>query len=325
MAESHNHHFVPQGYLRHFGSGVGRKAKVAVFDLLTGKRFESLTRNVASRRDFNRIEAEGHHPNALEEAYSQFEGEAVPALERIVRDRGFKGNDRELVLNLMALLGIRHPARRDNFDEFLQRIYKATMHQMVRDEATWKSISSKATEAGYVKEDGAVPFEKMKAFIKGGEYDIITHQNEFIRLELETFETLLRCLGDRKWHLYIARDGEPDFITSDHPICLGSTIPRSGPYGLGFGLKHTYVAFPLTRRAALWGTFEIENACAEVSIAAIAELNRRVISHSQRQVYAKDDQFFYRVNGDIIGGERLITDKRFSKAPEEAKSGRVRS
>lgn len=205
MAESHNHHYVPQGYLRHFASGVGSKAKLTVFDLLTKKQFVSPTRNVASRRDFNRIEADGQYPNALEDAYAQFEGEALPALPRIVRDRAFTGNDRELVLNLIALLAIRHPARRDNFGGFLQQVYKATMHQMVRDEATWNAISSKAADAGYLPKDNGVPFSKIREFIVKGEYDVVTHQNEFIRIELETFETILRCLAERKWHLCAGR------------------------------------------------------------------------------------------------------------------------
>lgn len=315
MAEAHNHHFVPQGYLRHFANGVGRKAKVNAFDLTQAKRFETLVRNVASQRDFNRIDAEGQHPNALEDAYAEFEAEAAPAIARIVSDKKFAGRDRDLVLNLMALLGVRHPKRRKTLGNFFERVYKSVLQITVRDEATWRSMSTKAAASGYIQSDAVENFEVIRDFINSDEFGVVTHQNEFIKLEIESFETMLRCLADRKWHLYLSDDGESDFVTSDNPLCLGSTIPRKGPYGLGFGLPHTFVAFPLTRRAGLWGTFENEEGCHTMGTVPIAEFNTQVIRRCDRQVYARDDAFFYLLDGALVGGERLISDVRLAKRP----------
>jgi hypothetical protein len=110
LSEAHNHHFVPQGYLRRFADGIGRKARINVCDKVEKKCFSTLVRNIAAIRDFNRIDVEGHHPNALEDAYAEFEGPASEALVRIEKSGSFShGEDRDLVLNLVALLAARNP------------------------------------------------------------------------------------------------------------------------------------------------------------------------------------------------------------------------
>ena len=52
-----------------------------MIDFSTRKNFETTPRNVGGIRDFNRIEIEGYEPDALENAWSEFEGSAATAIK----------------------------------------------------------------------------------------------------------------------------------------------------------------------------------------------------------------------------------------------------
>jgi hypothetical protein len=121
LAEAHNHEFVPQAYLRAFAEGTGRQARIWAFDRVDRKAFHTLVRNVASQRDFNRIEADGVDPNALEQAFGQFEGSAAAALQRIQEAGSFAvEEDRLLVLTLIAILSV--GLERDAFEPVLRTL-----------------------------------------------------------------------------------------------------------------------------------------------------------------------------------------------------------
>jgi hypothetical protein len=100
LAEAHNHHYVPQGYLRFFADGVGRKARLEVVDLEKLTQFRTLVRNVAAQRDFNRLDdIEGVDPNALEEGYGLLESSAAAAIKRVGENLTFEGDDKMIILD----------------------------------------------------------------------------------------------------------------------------------------------------------------------------------------------------------------------------------
>ena len=78
------HHYIPQFYLKGFAVARKKSHQLIVFDRKSRKTFSAATKNVAVERDFNRVEIEGHPPDAIEKVMSQFETEAAAALERIV-------------------------------------------------------------------------------------------------------------------------------------------------------------------------------------------------------------------------------------------------
>lgn len=185
MAEAHNHHYVPQGYLRGFASGVGRKAKLNVIDIEDLRSFSTLVRNVASRRDFNRLDVDGIQPNALEKAYGEFESKAAESIRRIATSRTFVGQDRLIVLNLLAMLIVRNPRMRDNWADFMDRLWRVIGNVLVEKKERWEVTTRRMKDAGY-EVDNDVSFEQMRDFMQGGEYDIVTDRHAHIRLEVET-------------------------------------------------------------------------------------------------------------------------------------------
>lgn len=293
LAEAHNHHYVPQGYLRFFADGVSRKARVEVVDLEKLTQFRTLVRNVAAQRDFNRLDdIEGVDPNALEEGYGHLESSAAAAIKRVGETLTFEGDDKMIILNLMALLIIRNPRMRDNLSDFMSRLYKMTGEVMVSRKEIWESTKRQMQEAGHPVREG-VTYEQMRDFIKGGEYEIVTNRLVHIRLELETLEKIIHILFERKWRLSVLPDAVMDLVTCDHPVCLVSTIKRpEGLMGtLGYGLKNTAVVFPLTRRLALWGTFEGQEEVKECDALQAALYNSHVLRNAERQIYFYDQNF----------------------------------
>ncbi|RZI39825.1 DUF4238 domain-containing protein [Herbaspirillum sp. HC18] len=72
--QARNHHWVPQCYLKGFAKSRGKSAKLFVIDAIERKTFQTIPRNVASERDFNKIEVDGVDPNHIESGYAHFEG-----------------------------------------------------------------------------------------------------------------------------------------------------------------------------------------------------------------------------------------------------------
>jgi hypothetical protein len=312
MAESHNHHFVPQGYLRGFSSGTGRQARVFAVDLARRKAFETLVRNIGSSRDFNRIDVNEHDPNALERAYSQFEGQVVEGVKRISLAKSIAdGRDLNLIVNLITLLAIRNPRMRKTFSGFLDRTYKIMGQLTVQTKERWDGVTRRMKKAGY-KVDEDIPYEQMKKFIEAGEYDMVTSTTHHAQMELKQFSGLFPVISAREWTLLVAKSGAGDFITSDHPVCLLPTEQAMVGMPLGYGLRGTVILFPLCRDLFLVGNFGGQSGMTEVGAFEVAFHNARVIDCAQEQIYAADDSFPYlTADGDMWTGRRLLADPHY--------------
>ena len=82
----------------------------------------------AAVHDFNRVDADGHPPDAFEKGMAEFEGELGPAIERVkVAGTIDDENDRALILNFMCLLSLRNPQQREIARSFQERVAKHTM------------------------------------------------------------------------------------------------------------------------------------------------------------------------------------------------------
>ena len=113
-----NHHFVPQGYLGGFTENGTRNGRLFVFDLVSHSVFPTIPRNVGAKREFNRIDADGQDPDALERALGEFEGRAISVIRGIQASGDLPTDDEfSYVLNLMALLVVRNPRSRKKMND----------------------------------------------------------------------------------------------------------------------------------------------------------------------------------------------------------------
>lgn len=294
-SEARNHHFVPQGYLKGFTNNGSKNSKLVVFDLTSRSSFETIPRNVAAKRDFNRISIPGVDPNLVESGMSDFEGKATKALQRVSETRKFIGEDRDYILNLIALLSIRHPSQRENWRGVQSRIVEMFMDITLSSKERWEASMKQSgidTEITYKQ---ALDFHRQKR------YTIEVPTDKHIALEEHCIESILPLLYQRKWMLFNVVEPGIFFITTDHPVILSFMQPETMPerirYSPGFGLNGTTIQFPISKTSILLGEFEGTEGVASINRRATAILNSKAAYYAYRQVYAPSREF------ELIGSE----------------------
>lgn len=306
---SRHHHWIPQCYLKRFTKGSSKKSQLYVTDFETGRVFSTVPRNVASGRDFNRVDIDGISPDYVESGFAVFEAKVDKALERICRERNFADDeDRNLVLNLIALLALRNPGMRENVRYGHEQVMKRVMDLTLATKERYESSFAKAARAGALRSDEILPYEQMRDFIDRGEYSISVSTTHHVGQELKLVDTVLPLLGQRQWLLVRALPGTGGFITSDHPVILQwADGPKRGLRGPGFAHKGTELLFTISHDLALVGTFEGPDGVADVEEAQVALMNGIILGNWQRQIYAKDDRFRYRMDdGEIRRGADVL-------------------
>jgi hypothetical protein len=311
-SEARNHHWIPQCYLKGFAKSRSKNAQLYVVDAVTRKSLMASPRNVASARDFNRIEAVGVDANHIESRYADFEGQAAQALLRMDANRDF-GNreDHNLILNLIALFSVRNPRMRENSRRFQEQVIKQIMGLTVATKERYESSIASAVRAGEVATNPEVTYESMREFVEREQYTIEVPTSRHVETELQLLDTILPLLGDRSWILLRAVESSGGFVTSDRPVALYWTEARNrGAFYLpGFALKGTEVLFPISHDLAMVGTFEGPHGVHDSTSEEVALTNGVIIRHGNRQIYARDDRFRYALApGQMRRGADLLRD-----------------
>jgi Protein of unknown function (DUF4238) len=312
------HHYVPQCYLKGFVTDRDKPSLFAV-DFRTQRYFNPHPKNVAAERDFNRIDAEGYEPDALENDFARFEGELDTALRRITDARSIKGDtDRAYLFNLIAMIAIKNPRRRESFRSFHEQMAKMIMDLATATPERWASQVRRAKKDGFIADDADTNYAKMREFVENNAYRIETTTDYHLELEMSSLNTILPLIFGRTWMLFKAPPGSPGFITSDHPVCLMWSDPKrrgtSRMHPPGFGIRKTQVLFPISKALAVIGAFELDDGDEiDATDDQIAAINGSIILHASHQVYAKDRNFFYIMthHKNIMPGNNLLNDECF--------------
>ncbi len=320
------HHYVPQCYLRGFVLDRD-KPQLYVIDGKEQHTFRTAPANVAARRDFHRIEVDGYEPDALENAFSGFETAVSQSLDRIISSRSIKNeDDRAYLLNLMALMAIKNPRRRESWRSAQEHLWKRVLDLATATPERWASQIRRVKAAGEVDPDADEDYERMRAFVEADQYRITVPTGRHLELEMKSFETVLPFFFHRKWVLFRAPADATGFVTSDHPVCLMWSEPeqRGKLFPPGHGLLRTQILFPISDNLAVMGAFEADEGECDAPTWLIAQFNGAIALHAERQLYARDSDFMYRFahNDRIMRGDEFLADQA---AVRPVHSGRRRS
>jgi hypothetical protein len=319
------HHYLPRCYLKGFAKPRkrGTAHHVHVFDR-SGKTFTSNIINVATERDFNRVEVEGHPPDAFEQSVAKFESDLGPALVRILQSHSLDSqDDRLLLMNLIAMSAIRNPLHRENFRDFTERTAHLVMEVATATKARWEGQMRRMKASGYDPEHD-VPYEQIRKAVVEKAFRIVVPTERHIGLEMGVLDTVLKTVLRRKWLVLLAPKESGGFVTCDHPVCLMFSDPkmRGGFHGPGHGLAGTEIIFPVGRRMAIAGAFELEKEDTLVlNENGVAGVNGAMAAYADRQVYAADTNFTYarQENEKPRLGASLVKDTVFLKGREREK------
>lgn len=294
--EARNHHYIPKSYLNGFAERRGRRQwHTNVTDLVRTCTYRTNTANVCRERDFLRIDADGHPPDALEKAMSNFESVSLPAVRRVAESGDFADDDANLVLNLMALLAVRSPESREKFRKFHEDVSKISIDISLSSKETWEKQAAKMEESGF--STNGLTYEELKARYKPDEYRVTLSRGYQIGTEFKMFDSVLQCLSLRSWTILKADGPDSEFVTTNRPVVLTFVDPMQVPllyrHSPGFGLQNTEVFFPLTRQAMLVGRFKRAVTTRRIDRLQVAALNSHMIAHSYGKVFSRRKEFLY--------------------------------
>lgn len=303
MTLARTHHYLSQFYLALFTKGGKKNSNLVVFDRKRKRCFKSSPRNVATKRDFNRIEINGNK-NGIEKALSSCENEAAKVFNVIVKTKSLPSMEEfSWVLNFICLFYIRNPEIRGNFEKSLQSTYYRIGDILGSDPKLLKNILKKS---GADKKNVSVI--DMMDFLEKRKYDVEISTDYFVRQEFETFNKNLHFLFERHW-TFIKTDKKPGyFVTSDRPVTIISQEVSKLPFQPGLGVKNTELLFPLSKEVALLGLFErtLPNKI-QAEEWMVADFNGRNCCLGQNQIYSFDERFkFLDKDGVIKTSEHLI-------------------
>jgi hypothetical protein len=312
------HHYVPQCYLKGF---VFDRDKPLLF-VIDGKEqrtFRTAPANVAAERDFHRIEVDGYQPDALENAFAGFETEVSQALDRIKETRSIRNiEDRAYLLNLIALIGIKNPHHRESWRSAQEQLWKRVLDLATAIPERWASEIRRAKAAGEIPLDADEDYQQMREFVEADQYRIAVSTGHHLQMEMKAFEVVLPYLFHRKWVLFRAPTAATGFVTSDHPVCLMWSDPeqRGRFHPPGHGLQRTQLLFPISNELAVMGAFEADEEERHAPDWLIARFNATVTLYADRQIYARDSDFIYRMahNQRVMRGDEFLADQAAVRA-----------
>lgn len=289
-SDARNHHFVPQFYLKGFARLRSKDAQLTAFNLATGDQFVTRPRNVAAKRDYNRVDIEGVDPNFVETEMSKIEGDLDAAFKRIIDTESIEDrDDLSWVLVLISRLAVTTPAFRDQRDKIMADVAKKMIQMSLRTEETWTSVLSGMPDE--MKRKPAIPYAEMKKAIDTGAIYPVTSKDALIAQEVQLWADVMPIIEARKWTLMISNNAIGNFATSDRPVSLrwdDESMNRNN-YGVGLGMRKTTLIFPLSRHLAVSGSFEYDNGVVPASPELVAQINLRTFMGAEKQVYAPDD------------------------------------
>jgi hypothetical protein len=292
------HHYLPQAYLAAFTRTGSKDDQFFVLNVHSGRPFSTSPINVAVERDFNRVDIEGRSIDAIEQALSPFEEQAVMAIRNVIESEKFPNEeDCNWILNLLGLIAVHNPQLQKSFNRSREQLIHCIGDLLVSDKKIWEHHVKKARE--FVENiNNDVSFDNMKQFIEERKYRLEFSPEGNLRVEFHTFDKLLPILGQRTWSVLVAPNDGPEFICSDHPVTLVWKSGKVGP--VGYGLKETEVFFPLGRNIGFYGVFETPlKPAVKLKPDHVAMMNRRVILNAERHVFSALESFFMWHDGQI--------------------------
>jgi hypothetical protein len=291
------HHYIPRFYLKGFAQEPLKDSPIHVFDMTKGKWLPAThPTNLGTVRDFNRVDIDGQPIDVLESFLSKFETEASRVLESVRESKSMPaGDDLIILMNLVAMISVRHPQVRESFRESTKKVIDLTTALSLANKERFESTVQEMKRAGFTEGLPDVSYEELLQFYQSGEYNINIKNQFFYSGEFVAIRAVVQTLLNRRWSFLIAGPEAGHFISSDHPVRLRWTDPKlaQGYYPPGHGVKSTEVLFPLSSNTAIVGTFESEDRTEIVNKHIIAMVNTLILQGCVRHLYSPTDDFFY--------------------------------
>lgn len=313
LSESRRHHYVPAFYLAQFTETRTQEGALWVFDGKEIRSWKSTPRTTGHERDFNRIDVPDVDPLGIEkDIFGKVEDLAAPVITRwcsrasgtlTVGVPSFAVTFEEFaaIVTFIAAQWIRVPRMRESIDRFHTQKARGLMEKTSKSKADFARTKAKNEHLRNVS------WKDMRELLDDNFTVKINTAGYFQRL-LPLMDPITDLLGARKWGIFLAPSGGPDFICCDDPVVL--LPPGDGPSSseVGFGTPGSAVCIPLSARHALWGTELVPGRRPILDVDVLLGTdqfvpmsNSLMIQHSSRFLYAGSADFSWLRDDDHIG------------------------
>ncbi len=312
---SWRHHFISQFYLAGFSPSGSVDDILWVTDLHQHKQWQDKPKNVGYEKHFNRIEVPGYAPDYMEKVWSDvLEGPAAEVIRNISELHELPdGEDRNVLMNLVAVFGIRGPRFRENIRRADEHVHSIILDYLRSDKDLFESIRDKMNAAREPSDEPLedLSFEDFKEFVGTHDLKLEVPTTRHVFDEIDLLDTIVPLVHARKWTLMIAPD-ECEFITCDRPVALNWLPPYPRVYhSPGFGTENSELTFPLAKELALYGVFDGTNSVKNVDEETVNAINDRTVAFSTRFLYSASDEFsFSDASGRLRSVKSIIADAR---------------
>lgn len=295
------HHFVSQFYLKNFSTRSDENAKLCAVERETGRIFFPNVRDVAAKRDFNRLYVEGVDQNELETRLSEIEADCAPQFEKIIKDKSFDVYSRDALTTFIAIMFLNGQQTRGVLESFIEEKGNLQLDLMVNDKNLHKRLNITLEEA-----------EEVRAAHRAGAIKLKSSQNYIIKMQFTHLEMIRKIVEKRVWKFLKTSSNDP-FITCDNPVCLewneaghkmfGDLSPAPSLFA-----TESILLFPVSPELLLLGSLDdnsVEGICAEISRKEVAMLNGRIAKNSIRQFFAINENFSIQLGGEVLKAKNL--------------------
>jgi len=315
------HHFVPASHLALFTQDGTKETKLWVFDQTTGEQRPANPLSVGYKNHLYRVDLPETEPDAIEDVFAYVEENAIPIVKEICnRQKIPEGvEDYNWLINYIALLAERTPARREVLTQPMEQMTKIMSKMMLATPESFESIKRRMKADG-IEYENNVSYEDLRKFLLEENYKITFDNNTHVNNLLTAIDAIIPPLGDRNWTVAYVPPEVGDFICSDNPVSLHWTTQKERGFWStpGHGRMETEVSVPLSSRIMLLGRFEeIPPKVVISSKRNLAILNSHTGMYSDRFIYSRKNDFLWFKRDNSVGNvddfKRYILEKGVSE------------
>ena len=302
MTSPKRHHYLPQFYLERFCRDGG----FSVFDRETHEFRRQTPVNTALKSHYYSVEDEnGKKDTRIESFLSELEVHAKQIMLKLENREDIADEDKEELAVFIAFMMNRVPDFEKAINKMESTLIQRTADMLFSDEERLESILQEHSEdAGGVSDISA---KEMVEFHKSGNYEIVIHRNESLRMMVNVSLNTANYFRQMEWGIFHCQD-RTSFITTDNPVVL---VPPSdyekGFWGVGILTKGARKIFPLSQKSCLV-MFDHGNAICHGAADQLTtrQINLTLAAYSDRFVIGRDETLVK----NIVSTTRLTEWKR---------------
>lgn len=301
MSSNISQHYVPQFYLEGFTASGDRSVKLFLLDRHQDpqNRRPNPSRKAVSEAAcqdnmYNTSPGTPGNAQVFDKGLWNMENAAGPVLNEVLATKKLPtGDSLEVLLAFVATQAVRLPYIKDTVVDVHDRVIKMQVDIWLSRPGGIEQFKAEQRNGGVEVQTDSLEELRQLAYIAKG----VSARDQ--NMALNTMGTLARgslpSLRRRKWAIVTA--GESHFITSDRPAVPHHIDPADDVWpGPGHEVPGTVVAFPLSRKIAMMGTFDGSAKAGPLAPECVGFINRstgifasQIYSPTAEITWLKDD------------------------------------